>query len=76
MKIKIKQSFIVFLHFIALTLTFTFVYYRLSQDKFTRHFNGIKRNKDAFINSLSFHLLHLALLDMGILVQNLELQKC
>jgi hypothetical protein len=55
MRIKIKPSFMVFLVFhVALTLSFTFVYYRLSQDEFTRHFNGIKRNDDAFINSLYF----------------------
>ena len=55
MNLKIKTSFFVYLAFhIALTLVFTFVYYRLSQDKFKKHFNGIKRDKDQFINCLYF----------------------
>ena len=55
MRIKIKLSFFVFLVFhVALTLSFTLVYYKLSQDDEIKHFNGIKRNDDAFINSLYF----------------------
>ena len=66
MKIKIKPSFVVFLVFhIALTVSFTLVYYRLSQDEFTKHFNGIKRNDDAFINSLYFSFTTLSTVGYG-----------
>ena len=53
MNLKIKTSFFVYLAFhIALTLIFTFVYYRLSQDEFEKHFNG------SFEGVYTVHTIH------------------